>query len=161
MSTAKARQALEAGKITVRQKKIQTSGSVFRIDPVNELGLDFQRTRSRALGIALSKPEDYYDLRQTMVSEIVEYLVENTYDAYYNLLTTGITPAGKALTYGAEDVPFNPNLPTSVVNKFALRSASAIKDIAEEAIDEILPVDYNALAERASKSVLRAKGINL
>ena len=56
---------------------------------------------------------------------------------------------------------FKPNLPESDVNRFALKVANAIKEIAEEAVDEILPMDVDDLAKRKSKSILEAKNVKI
>ncbi len=56
---------------------------------------------------------------------------------------------------------FQPHLPESDVNRFALKVAGAIKEIAEEAVDEILPMDIDALAKRKSKSILEAKNVSI
>ena len=60
---------------------------------------------------------------------------------------------------GGDD--FKPNLPESEVNRFALKVANAIKEIAEEAVDEILPMDVDELAKKRSKSILEAKNVKI
>ncbi len=57
--------------------------------------------------------------------------------------------------------PFQPNLPESEVNRFALKVANAIKEIAEDAVDEILPMDVDELAKKRSKSILEAKNVKI
>ena len=123
-----------------------TERSVFKVSAKNQLGLDFQKTRAKLLSLALSKPEKYFELREQVIEAITESSVENAYEAYWELLTEG--------KYGVEQLKwpegddFKPNLPESDVNRFALKVANAIKEIAEEAVDEILPMDVDELAKK-------------
>ena len=139
--------------------------SVFKVKPKNQLGLDFQKTRAKLLSMALSKPEYYFDLRERVITAITESSVESAYEAYWELLTEGKYGVGAAqqLTWlaGGAGGAFQPNLPQSEVNRFALKVANAIKEIAEEAVDEILPMDIDELAKKRSKSILEAKNVKI
>ena len=129
-----------------------TDRIVFKVSAKNQLGLDFQKTRAKLLSVALSKPEDYYDLRARVIAAITEQSVERAYIEYWDLLTEG-----KYDKYGTETQitwgeggtggAFQPHLPESDVNRFALKVAVAIKEIAEEAVDEILPMDIDGLVK--------------
>ena len=136
--------------------------SVFKVSAKNQLGLDFQKTRAKLLSMALSKPENYFDLRERVITAITENSVEGAYNAYWNLLTEGKYGAGQRITWLAGGVGnFEPNLPGREVNRFALKVANAIKEIAEEAVDEILPMDIDELAKKRSKSILESKNIKI
>ena len=121
--------------------------SVFKVSAKNQLGLDFQKTRAKLISMALSKPENYFDLRERVITAITESSVGTAYDNYWNLLTDGKygVNAGSQLTWlaGGGGGDFEPKLPESEVNRFALKVANAIKEIAEEAVDEILPMDID------------------
>ena len=136
-----------------------TERSVFKVSAKNQLGLDFQKTRAKLLSLALSKPEKYFELREQVIEAITETSVEQAYESYWELLTEG--------KYGVEQLKwpdgddFKPNLPESEVNRFALKVANAIKEIAEEAVDEILPMDVDELAKKRSKSILEAKNVKI
>ena len=136
--------------------------SVFKVSAKNQLGLDFQKTRSKLLSMALSKPEDYFNLRERVITAITESSVEGAYNAYWDLLTEGKHATGR-ITWGAAGGGgnFEPHLPESEVNRFALKVANAIKEIAEEAVDEILPMDIDELAKKRSKSILEAKNVKI
>ncbi len=133
--------------------------SVFKVSAKNQLGLEFQKTRAKLLSLALSKPEQYFELREEVIEAITEKSVEGAYNSYWELLTEG--------KYGDEQLewpdgkPFQPNLPESEVNRFALKVANAIKEIAEEAVDEILPMDIDELAKKRSKSILESKNVKM
>ena len=138
-----------------------TDRSVFKFSAKNQLGLDFQKTRAKLLSLALSKPEDYFKLREEVITAITENSVEKAYEAYWDLLTEGKF-GDDQLYYPAPDgTPFQPRLPESEVNRFALKVANAIKEIAEEAVDEILPIDIDELAKKRSKSILEAKNVKI
>ena len=137
-----------------------TDRSVFKVSAKNQLGLDFQKTRAKLLSLALSKPEQYFELREKVITAITENSVEGAYNAYWDLLTEGKFTGGQ-LEWPDGTGPFKPNLPESEVNRFALKVANAIKEIAEEAVDEILPMDVDELAKKRSKSILEAKNVKI
>ena len=58
---------------------------------------------------------------------------------------------------GTVDRSFQPNLPEAMVNHFALKVAASVKEIAEEAVEEILPMQAEELAKSRSKSILNEK----
>ena len=132
--------------------------SVFKVNPRNQLGLEFQKTKSKLLSLALSKPEDYFTLRANCIEKITESSVQKVYDDYWNLLTEGLDPNSDQIKYPNGD-DFVPNLPEATVNKFCLKVASAIRDIAEEAIEEILPMEFQDLARNKQKELLKVKGL--
>ena len=63
--------------------------SVFKVSAKNQLGLDFQKTRAKLLSLALSKPDDYYNLRARVIAAITKQSVERAYLEYWDLLTEG------------------------------------------------------------------------
>ena len=136
-----------------------TERSVFKVSAKNQLGLDFQKTRAKLLSLALSKPDKYFELREQLITAITETSVEQAYEAYWDLLTEGKYEVEQLKWPDGDD--FKPNLPESEVNRFALKVANAIKEIAEEAVDEILPMDVDELAKKRSKSILEAKNVKI
>jgi hypothetical protein len=136
-----------------------TERSVFKVSAKNQLGLEFQKTRAKLLSLALSKPEKYFELREEVITAITENSVEKAYEAYWDLLTEG--KFGDDQLVWPDGTAFQPNLPESEVNRFALKVANAIKEIAEEAVDEILPMDIDELAKKRSKSILEAKNVKI
>ena len=136
-----------------------TERSVFKVSAKNQLGLEFQKTRAKLLSLALSTPDKYFELREQVITAITENSVEGAYNAYWDLLTEGKFAEGQLKWPNGGD--FQPNLPESEVNRFALKVANAIKEIAEEAVDEILPMDVDELAKKRSKSILEAKNVKM
>ncbi len=111
------------------------------------------------LSLALSKPEKYFELREQVITAITEKSVEGAYEAHWDLLTDG--KFGDNRLYWPDRTDFKPSLPESEVNRFALKVANVIKEIAEEAVDEILPMDVDDLAKKRSKSILEAKNVKI
>ena len=138
--------------------------SNFKVNVANVLGLDQQKTRATLLSLALSQPSEYFALRQTVIDKITLNSVEAIYEQYWNILTSGRyleSGKGEQLMYPDKKTPFKPNLPEQQVNKFALKVANAIREIAEEAVESILPMKYNDLAVSSARGVLHAKGIDI
>ena len=132
-----------------------TSRSNFKVNVSNVLGLDQQRVRAQLLALALSNPSQYFQLRQQVIDAITIETVKNTYEQYWTILTTGVPN----IELGGKT--FAPNLPEQQVNKFALKVANAVREIAEEAVESILPMKYNDLAISSSRGVLKSRGIDI
>ncbi len=109
------------------------------------------------MALALSEPAVYFGLRDTVYTAIVENAVANAYELYWTILTEGKVGA-KQITYATKDSTtsklFAPKLPESEVNTFALEVAEAVKDIAERAVERVMPMEYKDLAVRRSKEIL-------
>jgi hypothetical protein len=130
--------------------------SVFKVAPKNILGLEAQKFKSKLLALALSEPAVYFELRDQVYQSIVETNVEQAYNTYWSILTDGKIGATqiKVRNKAGNDFNFTPNLPESEVNTFALEVAEAVKDIAERAVERVMPMEYKDLAVRRSKEIL-------
>ena len=131
--------------------------SVFKVTPKNILGLEAQGFKSKLLALALAEPATYFNLRDEVYQKIVETNVEAAYTLYWDILTLGRVN-GTQITVkrkdGATDFNFIPKLPESEVNTFALEVAEAVKDIAERAVERVMPLEFKDLAVRRSKEIL-------
>ena len=125
--------------------------SVFKVTPKNVLGLEHQKFKSKLLALALSKPASYFELRDKVFQNIVETAVESAYELYWNILTEG---KGGTTQIAHDGFDFVPKLPESEVNTFALEVAEAVKDIAERAVERIMPMEIKDLAVSRSKQLL-------
>lgn len=132
-----------------------TEPSVFKVQPKNILGLEHQRFKSGLLALALSKPADYFLLRDKVFNTIVEKAVEDAYNLYWGILTKGLyNDNGSETQIEITGFKFVPNLPESEVNTFALEVAEAVKDIAERAVERVMPMEIKDLAVSRSKQLL-------
>ncbi len=131
--------------------------SVFKVAPKKILGLEAQSFKSKLLALALSEPAVYFGLRDTVYTTIVENAVATTYELYWTILTEGKVN-GTQITYVTKESttakPFAPKWTESEVNTFALEVAEAVKDIAERAVERVMPMEYKDLAVRRSKEIL-------
>ena len=82
--------------------------------------------------------------------------VELSYNLYWEILTVGTVADEQIRVQKKDNSYFNfiPNLPESEVNTFALEVAEAVKDIAERAVERVMPMEYKDLAVRRSKDIL-------
>lgn len=138
------------------------NSSKFFIDIKNELGLNYKKVRGDLLATSLAKPQNYYTLRNEIISAMTEAQVENMYTIVWRVLRNGQKPTGDAFTYrNASDVvtQFVPQIPEHIIGELASKAARIIENLMEEIIEEILPDDYLALAQSRQKQVLKSKGI--
>lgn len=138
------------------------STSKFFIDIKNELGLNYKKVRGDLLATSLAKPQNYYTLRNEIISSLTEAQVETMYRVVWLCLRNGQKPNGDPITYrNAENAPtqFVPQVPEHIIGEFASKAAKTIENLMEDIIEQILPDDYLALAQSRQKSVLKSKGI--
>ena len=134
------------------------------IDPRSHLGLEFNKTRSDMLALALSSPEEYFALRARVITAITEDSVLAVYDNYWKIL--GVGKVGETqLKYrpkgATADKNFHPNLPEVAISKFAMSIAENVQKISEDAVEMILPNDYLTLAKKTTKNLTVARGVNI
>ena len=140
---------------------VPSQDSKFFININNELGLNYKRVKGSLLALSLSKPSNYYDLRNTVIDQITEKAVEDTYFRFWEILRNGYVNKTQ-VTYVNElgvTVPFVPQLPEHLINEFATKCARTIEEMCEECVDLILPDDYLKLSQNRQKDILRSKGM--
>ena len=152
----------------------------FKINPANALGIDADETRAKLIALALSKPENYYKLREIAIQAITRNLACMTYDLYWDILTQGLIPRlggasegggyrdsrdGKSqlLFPGTAPSPyagsvFAPNLPEKEVNIICSKISDQIKQIGRNVIEEIMPMNHLEMAQKKQVDILKAKG---
>ena len=135
------------------------STSNFKVNPKNILGLDARKTKSKLLALALSKPEKYYELREEVIEKLTSEAVDEIYNVYWSILTKGVVKGVQIKIPDGGD--FQPNLPESEVNKFALQVAEAIYEISSKAVEEILPIKFRQLAIEQQEELLTEKGVRI
>ena len=161
----------------------------FKINPANALGIDADETRAKLISLALSKPENYYKLREIAIQAITRKLAVDTYDLYWDILTSGVIPLtaenrpnGIGAVVNRRDIdgngvrktqliypevvgsphsgqPFNPNLPEKEVNIICSKISDQIKQIGRSVIEEIMPMNHLEMAQKKQVDILKAKGI--
>jgi hypothetical protein len=137
--------------------------SNFFIDITNELGLNYKKQRAALMGVALAKPANYYQLRADLVEKLTTAQVKHAYYMYWQLFKNGVVggdnPAQQKYNDENNQPRFlKPDLPEHLINKFSSRVAVTIEEIAEEAVNLILPDDFLKLAQEKQKDILGARG---
>ena len=100
------------------------------LDPRSHLGLNFNKSRSELLALALSHPVGYYTLRQDVITAISEQSILAIYDKIWSILGKGVVKADDGteidLYYTDKEGArhrYNPNLPEVKISKLAMSVA--------------------------------------
>ena len=153
----------------------------FKINPANALGIDADETRGKLIALALSKPENYYKLREIAIQSITRKLAVETYDLYWDILTQGLIPRLPGASEGGGYIdarggksqllfpgvapspyagtPFTPHLPEKEVNIICSKISDQIKQIGRNVIEEMMPMNHLEMAQKKQVDILKAKGI--
>ena len=130
-----------------------TASTSFKIDTSDYLGIDHESYKTKLFQLAITKPEDYFQLREEVLEQVKREAVSTQYDVYYNLLSTG-TKSDGTTPYIADLVLRNyfcPSVPLQETNQFALKASKTIDAICEEAIEMLIPMNYKEIAENRLK----------
>ena len=150
-------------------KKKNVSQESLYMSPTNHLGLDYNRSRSELLALALSNPIGYYELRQFVVSSLTEEAVLSIYDKIWSILSDGIIPKSgdkpeEQIMYQpkvGEKKPFKPNLPSVQISKYAMSLAQQVQVTSESIVEILLPQDYLKLSQSTTRALTKADGIKM
>jgi hypothetical protein len=155
----------------------------FRIDPANALGIEADETRSKLIALALSKPENYYKLRDKAISSITKTLATVVYDMYYNILTEGLIPRyprddedpeqgfrdstddshfqlcfPEILNSPYAGEPFKPKIPEAQVNQKCSEISDQIRQIGKSVVEQIMPMNHLDMAQKKQVDIMKARG---
>ena len=120
------------------------------LDPRSHLGLNFNKSRSELLALALSHSVGYYNLRQDVTTAISEQSILAIYDKIWSILGKGIVHLDDRteiqLVYTDKEGDqhrYNPNLPEVKISKLAMSVAEQMLSTSNAIVDEILHIkDY-------------------
>jgi len=159
----------------------------FKINVANALSIESDAVRAKLLSLALSKPENYYKLRDSAINSVTRNMASKIYDIYWDILTDGVVekddpaqaaapanglkalPGARGATHFQlcfpdvanspyANVDFQPKLPERAVNIKCSEIAETIKGIAHEIIELIMPMDHLKMAQEKSIDLLRVRG---
>lgn len=117
--------------------------------PVNEMGLDFQRSQTLLLRKALKNPDAYYQLRDDIQQHVVEGVSEFVFNLVTKLLYDGQYPSGANFVQAKIDGDnFQPMLPHSQVEREAIKLTAAMAEQVQDLVDKILPASHLELANK-------------
>ena len=123
----------------------------FKINTSDYLGIEHEAYKTRLFQLALTKPDDYFKLREEVLEKVKRDAVEIQYEVYYNLLSEGTDSTGGPIVSTPYQAIFKPCVPLQETNQFALKASKTIDAICEEAIEMLIPMDYKEIAEKRLK----------
>jgi len=118
----------------------------FFIETDDFLGYKFEEFKNEQYANALSTPSEYFKLRKEVLKQVKNDAVSDMYLTFFNLLSKGISKDGSQI--GTTKVLDPPCYPQQLVSKFALKAASTMEKIIDEALEIILPIDIKSLATK-------------
>ena len=122
----------------------------FKIDTSNYLGISHNAYKQRLLELALTQPEQYFELRETVLRNVKENAIKDLYNNFYSIMTEGNIAGGttSAADGAAAETIFKPQYPQQKVTEFALGAAKTMDALCDECVEIILPLNYRDLAEQ-------------
>ena len=123
------------------------------------LGIEFSQYKQRVYAKSITNPSEYFQVRNTMETQLKEVLVTHLYDTVYNVLRYGILTdtAGKETPICIDDLA--PGYPSNLVSDECLKLSSTMNEIVNDIINIIHPSDYESLAANQMKIKARAIGL--
>jgi len=133
----------------------------FRVNVKDFLGIENTKYREKMMQVALTKPADFYELREKVRSNVIEKAIGDFYDTLYYVMTTGKLSNGgqSAAKDAAKASEFTPNIPKQKVNDFALSAVKTLESIVEDAVDMMLPPDFLDIAK--SRTISKSSAANI
>ena len=116
--------------------------SSFKVDPNNFLGHNYEDFLSQMYALALSKPNDYFELRRRIIEKVKRDAIGKLYDNFYSVLTEG-TSGGASLF--ATQGSIKPKYPEQKVNDFCLSAAATLDEILNDLVNIIIPDKVNEI----------------
>ena len=133
--------------------------SLREIDINVELGQKARAMRQRILAVSLAKPENYYELKDKIETQIVQALTRVVYSLFKELLSKGQINGTQLKYKDASNAikDYNPELPMGLVEKFSINISSMMEEEIYKAINFILPDKASSLADQKAEDILQAK----
>ena len=110
------------------------SATNFKLDTSDYLGIKYAAFKDDMLALALANPSTYFLIRKSILEKVKQAAVEQQFNIYYNLLSTGTDPTGqKNLLADSEHAKiFVPCYPAQLTSQFALGAAKTIDKIEQK-----------------------------
>ena len=136
-----------------------------KLDATQVLNLKHRKFAQSMKGFALSKPSEYFQLKQEVQEKFENAMVTAIYEAFYGLLKNGtingapieVTPPNYTTSI---KLPCAPELAVQRINAIALSVCSSLSGEIETAINIILPDDFSKLASENLSTITKGSTIN-
>ena len=123
----------------------------FKIDTSDYLGMNHEAYKTKLFQLALTKPDDYFELRAEVLTKVKQNAVALQYNVYYYLLSDGNDSNNSPIVQAKFRTIFKPCVPLQETNEFAMKASKTIDAICEEAVEMLIPMDYKEIAEKRLK----------
>jgi len=131
----------------------------FRVDINNYLNVKYQLYVSTINGIALSRPQEYFNYEANVLNYIKSQAVKNIYEVLFAAMKDGRQPNGNPIV--GNMIAGSPNISEMKINEVCIAIAKSMNDQLEEVVALICPPMVNKVGlERAAASG-NASGISL
>ena len=114
----------------------------IKSSPNDILGLDYGRYKQAMYSLSLSKPSEYFTMREKISELLTEDIVTSLYNKIYLLLREG--KIGEKSVTGDKFVGY----PSNKVNSMALSIASSMEVFLNDCIEIVLPANYLELSAK-------------
>lgn len=126
----------------------------FELDTNDVLGLNYSAYVDNMRALALTKPGEYFTLRQQVQKKVKEDAVAQVYKTVFNVLTLGKNSISQPIgLLGTGN--YIPGYPSQKVNNIAIQGARIMAEFLDSVCDIILPGDFETLA--SSKMALKGR----
>ena len=132
-----------------------------KIDPSQALAIKHRVYLANIKSKALQQPSIYFSMRMKVLEEIEQKMCERTYEMFYDLLKNGkLETKAISVVDGATNFTLPPpEVPVQKINEIALQVANNISLALEDAINIILPENFDKIVE--SKMSLKSAGAHI
>ena len=124
------------------EKSLLEKETQIRSSPNDILGLDYNRFKQNMYALSLSKPSEYFTMREKISEALTEDIVTSIYNKIYLLLREG--KIGKESVTGGLFVGY----PSNKVNSMALSISSSMEVFLNDCIEIVLPANYLELSAK-------------
>ena len=119
----------------------------FFLDVTKTLGVEFDAYCNCLRALALSKPAEYFTMKEAVVKSVKADAIKNLYKTLFNVMSLGTDFQGNSINK-LGTVGFQPHYPSQLINTICLSAASDLNDHLNKVLDIILPDDFEKLADR-------------
>lgn len=125
-----------------------SENNTFKLDTSDFLGLKYNEYKNKMYALAISKPSDFFSLREKVLDEVKTKAIGNLYETIYSILSDGkINGQSIATTNNSVSVTLpKPSYPKQNINNLSLSAAQTLDQILEQVVEILLPLDYKSLA---------------
>ena len=126
-------------KSTEEKLKLENLTEV-KSSPLDILGIDYSNYRQSIYSLSISKPSDYFTMRQNISTALTEDIISSIYTRIYSLLREG--KVGGVSVTGDRWVGY----PSNKTNEMALSVSCSLERFLNDCIEIVLPQNYLSLA---------------